>query len=873
MPSKIRPDVHIPDHEVLRKVGGGSYGEVWLARGVTGAWRAVKIVWREDFEDERGFEREFEGILKYEPVSRDHPSLVNILHVGRSKKADDPFYYYVMELGDDILTGNEINPVEYEARTLRSDLLQADGNPIDIDFCLEVGLKLSEGLEHLHERGLAHRDVKPANIIFVGGKAKLADIGLVAPRGQRTFVGTEGFVPPEGPGSAQADVYSLGKVLYEMMSGKDRLQFPELPDELPGGEKRKLWLAMNQVICDICEPKVSKRTIVNAAQLADAVRRLQLGKRVRKKRNATLVKVILITLLIIGGVVGVNSYRESQQMNSANVVEVATASVNNGEAKDAAAVAQEPEHEFCAIKLNTTPPYATVYENGILLEQVTPTDFRDFKPGDIVTYRLELDGFKTVEKEYKVPDQAIWLIDEAFDTYRPPVVDQMWNGPFGASYLPQGIEHVSGFIRRSHFERFLKANERVNEHTFLPFSENGEQIQVALMGQKDAEQFAKWIEQRAKKQGLLEDDQMITFKQDRDVVISGFGDTHRAAGKLPTRCVVKRIPYSNLVITSEPAGARVYVDGEWLGVTPIDVEKLRPGAVNIELRLDGFKKYQELLNLADNEARPLMVKLKQNNGVVFSSKWTNSLSMPMVPVGSTLMAAIWETRVRDYKAFTTATGHREPRPAGYRQTPDHPVVGVSRADAEAFCAWLTQKERKEERISEYHRYKLPSDLEWSSLSELIEDENLSPSERDHKAQKDPFLSGEFIWEGEFPPTSAVANLADISAARALGVAKKNTISEYDDGFEKTSPVGNYPPSELGLHDLAGNVYEWVESSYNEGSKLGVVRGGSWAAFKANHLKVWSRFPISKTFRGNQFGFRVVLVDEIEEPEELNDLEE
>ena len=62
---------------------------------------------------------------------------------------------------------------------------------------------------------------------------KLADIGLVIEVAEaRSYVGTEGFIPPEGPNSPQADLYSLGKVLYEAGMGKDRSDFPEPPTQL-----------------------------------------------------------------------------------------------------------------------------------------------------------------------------------------------------------------------------------------------------------------------------------------------------------------------------------------------------------------------------------------------------------------------------------------------------------------------------------------------------------------------------------------------------------------------------------------------------------------------------------------------------------------
>src|SRR5262245_40139997 len=92
------PPPQIPDHELVRCIGQGSYGEVWLARNVMGVDREVKIVHRRSFGDNRPFEREYEGIQRYEPISRSHETQVQILHVGLN--AAEGYFYYVMELAD-----------------------------------------------------------------------------------------------------------------------------------------------------------------------------------------------------------------------------------------------------------------------------------------------------------------------------------------------------------------------------------------------------------------------------------------------------------------------------------------------------------------------------------------------------------------------------------------------------------------------------------------------------------------------------------------------------------------------------------------------------------------------------------------------------
>jgi WD40 repeat protein len=299
-----RTPVLVPDHELLSCIGRGSYGEVWLARNVMGTYRAVKIVYRAAFEHARPFEREFNGIQKFEPISRSHDGFVDVLQIGRTPE----YFYYVMELADDVVTGQQIDPATYEPKTLRSQVQAQKRLPFE--QCVELGISLTAALSHLHEHGLIHRDIKPSNIIFVNGIPKLADIGLVAEQSEaKSFVGTEGFIPPEGPGTPQADIYSLGKVLYEIATGKDRHEFPALPTLLAESGTDSHLLELNSVFLKACQAELKQR-YQTASQMREDLLLLRSGKSVKRAQalerrlamawRGSLIGAVIIILMAAG---------------------------------------------------------------------------------------------------------------------------------------------------------------------------------------------------------------------------------------------------------------------------------------------------------------------------------------------------------------------------------------------------------------------------------------------------------------------------------------------------------------------------------------------------------------------------------------------
>jgi serine/threonine protein kinase len=130
---------------------------------------------------------------------------------------------------------------------------------------LRIATVLADALDYLHREGLTHRDIKPSNIIFVNGRPKLADVGLVTdirpPEAIHTYVGTAGYMPPppERVGTVQADIYALGMVLYVISTGRNPDFFPALATTLMERSGHAEFLRLNAIILKACQPDCAQR--------------------------------------------------------------------------------------------------------------------------------------------------------------------------------------------------------------------------------------------------------------------------------------------------------------------------------------------------------------------------------------------------------------------------------------------------------------------------------------------------------------------------------------------------------------------------------------------------------------------------------------
>ncbi len=223
-----------------------------------------------------------------------------------------------------------------------------------------------------------------------------------------------------------------------------------------------------------------------------------------------------------------------------------------------------------------------------------------------------------------------------------------------------------------------------------------------------------------------------------------------------------------------------------------------------------------------------------------SARSTNSLGMVFLPVpGTDVQFSIWETRVRDFEAFFRETRHDAAKEVysvnadgwkqrgdswsapGFPKTPDHPVCGVNWDDARAFCHWLTERERRDQRLPRDEEYRLPTDLEWSAAVDLRGEVGAYPADR--KAR----LKGVYPWGERWPPPAGAGNYAGEESRTKDSPSDWRLVEGYRDGYPRTAPVGSFAPNRNGMFDLGGNVWEWCEDLLSPDSPFRVLRGAAF----------------------------------------------
>ena len=237
------------DYTVVAQIGSGTFGTVWLVkkRSLDNQLKAVKFLRRPagGFPARCDLRRDVEGVKLYAGRNITHQNLIKILDT-RDTGED---FFYCMDAADNA-NGNDGGG--YVPDTLALRLKSSPGQQMGADELFRLGSALLDGLGALHRAGLCHRDVKPANVLFVNSIPVLTDMGCVAATGAAKYVGfTRAYIPPLAPGEKYSpidhDLYALGKLLYSCWSGCDALDFPQVPLALlrtPEGKRLNRFFAM-----------------------------------------------------------------------------------------------------------------------------------------------------------------------------------------------------------------------------------------------------------------------------------------------------------------------------------------------------------------------------------------------------------------------------------------------------------------------------------------------------------------------------------------------------------------------------------------------------------------------------------------------------
>ncbi|MCI8700288.1 MAG: Stk1 family PASTA domain-containing Ser/Thr kinase [Clostridia bacterium] len=263
-------------YEIIEKIGNGGMATVYKAKcHVLNRYVAVKIL-RDEFTTDEEFIKRFE-VEAQSAASITHPNIVSVYDVGK----EGNLYYIVMEL--------------IKGKTLKEIITQERG-ALPWKWSVNIAIQIASALEVAHKNNIIHRDIKPHNIIITeDGIAKVTDFGIAKAVSNSTItafgttIGSVHYFSPEhargGYTDAKSDLYSLGVVMYEMLTGKVpfdadtpvSIALKHMQEEpIPPIEKNSsIPLAVNNIIMKALQKDTQQRYETATEMLRDLNRALK----------------------------------------------------------------------------------------------------------------------------------------------------------------------------------------------------------------------------------------------------------------------------------------------------------------------------------------------------------------------------------------------------------------------------------------------------------------------------------------------------------------------------------------------------------------------------------------------------------------------
>lgn len=216
----------------------------------------------------------------------------------------------------------------------------------------------------------------------------------------------------------------------------------------------------------------------------------------------------------------------------------------------------------------------------------------------------------------------------------------------------------------------------------------------------------------------------------------------------------------------------------------------------------------------------------------------NSLGQIFIPIKKLrVLFGLHLVRQEDFRQFAEARRIYW-KPPKFDTGPDHPILNVRWDEAEAFCEWLTDRDRKQKLIGSRDFYRLPADTEWSMAAGLENEPGATPLARASK------IKSIYPWGQEWPPPAGATQFSPSSGPREYPCA---------------APVGFFPANHQGVFDLGVNVMEWSWDWDDPDMRTKVVRGAAWCHAQPEEFLTSVRRFFIPTHRSDAISFRTVLV--------------